>query len=128
MSRPPAHRGAWLFTGGARLDGWKTSDASCIETVLATVLDQHPGADRSGAVPTGRIGVRRDLDAGLYLRAAAYAGFRAADAQRAAPPVPGRQRRHRGQPGLTPERLYGVEAGFGGQGAADLGRRRINTN
>jgi vitamin B12 transporter len=80
------------------------------------VLNQHP-VDRSGVVPTGRIGLRRDLSASVYLRAAAYAGFRPATLNEL----------HRSfrvgnditlaNSNLAPERRYGVEAGFGGQGA-----------
>jgi len=67
-------------------------------------------------VPTGRLGARRDFRGGLYLRAAAYAGFR---------PVTLNEL-HRSfrvgndvtlaNAGLAPEKLYGAEAGFGGTG------------
>jgi outer membrane receptor protein involved in Fe transport len=106
--------GGWLLTGGLRVDGWEDY-ASKLEQTGTTVLDQHPG-DRSGVVPTGRIGLRRDVTAGLYLRAAAYAGFRPATLNEL----------HRSfrvgndvtlaNSNLAPERLYGAEAGLGGQG------------
>ena len=87
----------------------------------APVLNQHP-ADRGGLVPTGRIGLRRDFAGGSIVRAAGLCRLPAGDAERAASarsasattsPRPIR--------GLTPERLYGVEAGLGGHGAADTG-------
>jgi outer membrane receptor protein involved in Fe transport len=104
--------GPWLITGGARIDGWETYDNSFVQTGSGA-LTQHP-PDRSGAVPTGRIGVRRDFEDGLYLRSAAYAGFR----------LPTLNELHRSfrlgndvttaNAGLSPERLYGAEAGIGG--------------
>ena len=107
--------GGWLLTGGLRIDGWEDYASKLIQSG-STVLDQHP-ADRSGVVPTGRIGLRRDLSASLYLRAAAYAGFRPATLNEL----------HRSfrvgndvtlaNANLAPERLYGAEAGVGGQGA-----------
>jgi vitamin B12 transporter len=106
--------GRLLVTGGARLDGWETYASSLVQTG-ATSLSQHP-SDRGGVVPTGRLGVRRDFSDELYLRAAAYAGFR---------PVTLNEL-HRSfrlvndfteaNAGLAPERLYGAEAGAGGAG------------
>ena len=106
--------GPWLLTGGARLDVWDDYASSLVQTG-ASPLSQQP-ADRGGAVPIGRVGLRRDFSA-VYLRAAAYAGFRPATLNEL----------HRSfrvgnditlaNDGLTPERLYGVEAGIGGQGA-----------
>jgi vitamin B12 transporter len=105
--------GGWLLTGGVRVDGWEDYASKLIQTGTTT-LNQHP-ADRSGVVPTGRVGLRRELTAGLYLRAAAYAGFRPATLNEL----------HRSfrvgnditlaNSNLSPERMYGVEAGFGGQ-------------
>jgi vitamin B12 transporter len=68
--------GPLLLTGGARLDAWEDYDSSLVQTGQAR-LDQRP-ADRGGVVPTGRVGVRRDLAPDVYVRAAAYAGFRPA--------------------------------------------------
>jgi outer membrane receptor protein involved in Fe transport len=106
--------GGWLVTGGVRVDGWKDYASKMVQSG-SSPLDLHP-ADRSGAVPTGRIGLRRDLSDALYLRTAAYAGFRA----------PTLNELHRSfrvgnditlaNSDLSPERLYGVEGGIGGQG------------
>ena len=72
-------------------------------------------------VPTGRVGLRRDLSSEVYLRAAAYAGFRPATLNEL----------HRSfrvgnditlaNTSLSPERLYGVEGGVGGQGPVTWG-------
>jgi vitamin B12 transporter len=107
--------GGWLLTGGLRVDGWEDYASKLVQTG-ATSLNQRP-ADRGGVVPTGRVGLRRELSSSLYLRAAAYAGFRPATLNEL----------HRSfrvgnditlaNSNLSPERLYGVEAGFGGQGA-----------
>lgn len=119
--------GGWLLTGGLRVDGWEDYASKLIQTG-ASPLQQHP-VDRSGVVPTGRVGLRRDLSASVYLRAAAYAGFRPATLNEL----------HRSfrvgnditlaNSALSPERLYGVEGGVGGQGAvawdADLFYNRL---
>jgi outer membrane receptor protein involved in Fe transport len=119
--------GGWLLTGGARIDGWEDYASKLIQTG-ASPLDQHP-VDRSGVVPTGRIGLRRDLASKVYLRAAAYAGFRPATLNEL----------HRSfrvgnditlaNTSLSPERLYGLEGGVGGQGPltwdADLFYNRL---
>jgi outer membrane receptor protein involved in Fe transport len=106
--------GRLLLTGGVRLDGWVDYASKLVQTG-ASPLAQHP-SDRSGVVPTGRLGLRRDFNA-VYLRAAAYAGFR--------PPTLNELHRSfrvgndvtLADTDLAPERLYGVEAGVGGQGA-----------
>ena len=105
--------GPWLLTAGARIDGWNDYDSFFVQTG-ASPLTQHP-ADRGGVVPTGRVGLRRDFSS-VYLRGAAYAGFRPATLNEL----------HRSfrvgndvtiaNSDLTPERLYGVEGGIGGQG------------
>jgi outer membrane receptor protein involved in Fe transport len=71
-------RGGWLVTGGARLDGWASQGGHRSERDLASgqLTFQELPADRSGVVPTGRLAVRRELSDALYVRAAAYAGFR----------------------------------------------------
>ncbi len=114
--------GPWLFTGGARLDGWATYDAKRLEHDLATgapTLTLHP-ANRSGATPTGRLGARYDLGGGGFLRAAAYAGFRPATLNELHRPFRVGNDVTEANPGLKPERLYGVEAGFG-QEAGPIG-------
>jgi len=104
--------GPFLITGGARLDAWDDYDSSLVQTGQ-TRLDQHP-ADRGGVVPTGRIGVRRDLTPDLYLRAAAYAGFRPATLNELHRMFRVGNDVTEANASLAPERLYGVEAGVGG--------------
>lgn len=104
--------GPLLLTGGVRLDAWEAYDSSLVQTGQSR-LDQRP-PDRGGVVPTGRIGIRRDITPSLYLRAAAYAGFRPATLNEL----------HRmfrvgadvteANAALAPERLFGAEAGAGG--------------
>jgi outer membrane cobalamin receptor len=133
LGRPSAHRvagggqwiagfyaedsrtlGAFLLTGGVRVDRWNDYASKLIQTGSAP-LNQRP-ADQGGVVPTGRIGLRRDLAYGLYLRAAAYAGFRPATLNELHRPFRVGADITLANPSLTPERLYGVEAGIGGSG------------
>jgi outer membrane receptor protein involved in Fe transport len=110
--------GPWLVTGGARLDAWASQAGHRMERDLATGLstfEEHPD-DRSGVVPTGRIAVRRDLGPDLHLRAAAYAGFRPPTLNELYRPFRVGNDITEANAALKPERLYGVEAGIGGQG------------
>ena len=107
--------GPLLLTGGVRLDGWETYDSSLVQTG-ASPITQHP-PDRGGAVPTGRLGARRDFDNGLYLRAAAYAGFRMVTLNELHRSFRLGNDVTEANADLAPEKLYGVEAGLGGQGA-----------
>jgi outer membrane receptor protein involved in Fe transport len=106
--------GAWLLTGGARLDGWQTYASSLVQTG-ANALVQHP-PDRGGVVPTGRLGVRRDFGGDVYLRAAAYAGFRPVTLNELHRSFRVGNDVTEANAALAPERLYGGEAGVGGQG------------
>jgi len=108
--------GPWLLTGGARLDGWTTGGGHRIETDRASghvTFQDHPD-DRSGTVLSGRVGVRRDLTDGLYLRAAAYSGFRPPTLNELYRPFRVGNDITEANAALKPERLYGVEGGFGG--------------
>ncbi len=108
--------GDWLITGGGRIDGWWTMDGHRTETLIstgATTFQSNP-PDRSGAVPTGRIGVKRELGGGVYFRSAAYAGFRAPTLNELYRPFRVGNNVTEANSALTPERLYGVEGGFGG--------------
>ena len=108
--------GRWLLTGGVRLDGWEDYASSLVQTGT-TVLNQHP-ADRGGVAPNGRIGIRRDFSNALYLRAAAYSGFRPATLNELHRPFRVGNDVTEANADLSPERLYGVEVGVGGQGWA----------
>ena len=112
-----AHRaGGWLFTAGIRADDWETDDGHLIERLIATdaiTLDQHPPA-RHGIVPTARMGARRDFSDGLYLRSAAYAGFRVPTLNELYRPFRLGNNVTEANAALTPEKLYGFELGVGG--------------
>jgi outer membrane receptor protein involved in Fe transport len=108
--------GPWLVTGGGRLDGWWTTSGHRIETAIATgavTLDQLP-PNRSGDVPSGRLAIKRDLTEDLYARVAGYTGFRVPTLNELYRPFRVGNQVTEANPALTPERLYGVEGGFGG--------------
>ncbi|MDB5457964.1 MAG: TonB-dependent receptor [Caulobacter sp.] len=111
--------GPWLISGGARLDGWRSTDAKRIERDRATgaVTLNATTPDADGTVPTGRAAVRYALGGGLYLRSAAYAGFRPATLNELHRPFRVGNDVTEANPGLKPEKLYGIEGGTGGDGA-----------
>ena len=108
----------WIVTAGVRVDAWQSTNAKRHEFVLATgatTLDSH-AADASGTVPTGRIGVRYDLSPDIWVRGAAYAGFRPPTLNELHRPFRVGNDVTEANPLLVPEKLYGVEGGFGGDG------------
>jgi len=112
--------GDWLLTAGVRVDRWRSYDAKRVERDRQTgqvLLDERPD-DRDGVVPTARAGVRRDLDDGWFLRAAAYAGFRPATLNELHRPFRVGNDITEANGALKPERLYGIEAGTGWAGTA----------
>jgi vitamin B12 transporter len=125
--------GAWLLTGGVRVDDWETFDGERIERVISTgavSLAQHP-SDRGGVLPTARLGLRRNFTDGLYWRAAAYAGFRQPTLNELYRPFRVGNNNTLANPELDPERLYGVETGVGadwngGAASATLFFNRLN--
>jgi outer membrane receptor protein involved in Fe transport len=106
----------WLVTGGVRIDRWTESHAQRHEFVLATGVTSlnSPTPDTSGTVPTGRIGVRYTVDPELWVRGAAYAGFRAPTLNELHRPFRVGNDITEANPKLRPEKLNGIEAGFGG--------------
>jgi vitamin B12 transporter len=108
--------GPWLVTGGARVDEWRSWDAERHEFVLATGATtlNNSAPDASGTVPTGRIGVRYTLTPDLWLRSAAYAGFRAPTLNELHRPFRVGNDVTEANPLLKPEKLYGIEGGIGG--------------
>jgi len=115
-----ARSDGWLFTLGARVDGWETANGHLTESDVATgtITKQLVYPSRSGTLPTARFGVRRDLGDGLYLRGAAYEGFRAPSLNELYRPFRVGQINTLANPALTPENLYGVEGGIGGDHGA----------
>ncbi len=109
--------GRWLVTGGVRLDDWEDYGSKLIQSGQ-TVIDQHPG-DRGGQVPTGRVGLRRDLAGDVYARAAAYSGFRPATLNELHRSFRVGADVTEANATLSPERLYGAEFGFGGAGVVN---------
>jgi len=107
-----------LLTGGVRLDGWSAREARRIERDLnggAILLDSR-AEDSSGATPTGRLGARLALTDTLYLRGAAYSGFRPPTLNELHRPFRVGNDITEANPDLEPEHLYGVEAAVGGEG------------
>ena len=111
-------QGPWIVTGGVRLDSWSSSNALRHEFVLATGATSLNASapDDSGTVPTGRIGLRYTLSPELWLRGAAYAGFRAPTLNELHRPFRVGNDITEANPRLRPEKLSGVEAGIGGDG------------
>jgi outer membrane receptor protein involved in Fe transport len=108
--------GSWLLVAGARLDGWAVFDSERLERDLVTgavTQDLRPAA-RGGALPSGRLALRYDVDGALYLRGAAYTGFRAPTLNELYRPFRVGNNVTEANSDLTPERLYGAEGGAGG--------------
>ncbi len=110
----------WLVTGGVRLDQWRSTDAQRHEFVLATGVTSlnTSSPDASGTVPTGRIGVRFTVAPDLWLRGAAYTGFRAPTLNELHRPFRVGNDITEANPLLRPETLNGAETGLGGEGAS----------
>ena len=108
--------GAWLLTAGARADKWATSQGHLIQSNIATgvVSLRETPPSRDGIVPTGRLGARRNFDDGEYLRMAAYVGFRPPSLNELYRPFRVGNDVTNANAALVPEKLYGVEAGWGG--------------
>jgi outer membrane receptor protein involved in Fe transport len=111
--------GPWLFTGGVRLDRSRAYAARRIERDRQTgaVLLNQSAADRSDTTPTGRVGVRYEVAQDMFVRAAAYAGFRPPTLNELHRPFRVGNDITEANPTLKPETLQGLEAGFAGGGA-----------
>jgi outer membrane receptor protein involved in Fe transport len=109
--------GPWLITGGGRIDGWWTMDGHRVETLISTgaVTFQQFPVDRSGALPSGRLAIKRDLGDGIYARVAGYTGFRPPSLNELYRPFRVGNNVTEANSALTPEKLYGVEGGLGGE-------------
>ncbi|WP_411286844.1 TonB-dependent receptor [Phenylobacterium sp.] len=112
-------REPWIVSGGVRVDGWRSEKAIRRERDLANglpTLDQTT-PDTSGTTPTARFGARYSVSPDLWLRGAAYAGFRPPTLNELHRPFRVGNDITEANPGLKPEMLQGVEAGLGGDGA-----------
>jgi outer membrane receptor protein involved in Fe transport len=110
-----AHLDDLLVTLGLRADEWASTGGHLIQNVISTgviTTDQHTPS-KSGIVPTARLGLRQELGDGLYLRSAAYGGFRAPSLNELYRPFRQGLNLTEANPGLTPEKLYGAETGVG---------------
>lgn len=110
--------GPWIVTGGVRLDRSRAYDAVRREwdTTTGTLLLDQGAANRSDTTPTGRVGVRYAVSEAFYLRAAAYAGFRAPTLNELHRPFRVGNDITEANPDLKPETLQGAELGLGGEG------------
>jgi outer membrane receptor protein involved in Fe transport len=112
------HLDGLLLTAGLRADQWASTGGHLIQSVIATgavTVNQHTPS-KSGIVPTARLGIRQDLDDGLYLRSAGYGGFRAPTLNELYRPFRLGNNLTEANPNLTPEKLYGAELGGGWTG------------
>lgn len=107
--------GPWLFTGGARADIYRAWDGSRIERLIATgapVLEFAP-EDTETVAPTARFGVRRAFG-DLFVRSAAYAGFRPPTLNELHRPFRVGNDVTEANAALEPEHILGVDFGAGG--------------
>ena len=113
-------QGPWLLTGGVRLDRARAYDALRVErdTANGAVTLSQAAADRSDTLPTGRVGVKYTVSDDLYVRAAAYAGFRPPTLNELHRPFRVGNDVTEANAALKPETLQGIEAGIGGEGLA----------
>jgi len=110
--------GPWLFTSGVRVDRSRAYDAIRRErdTISGALLLDLNSPNRSDTTPTGRLGVRYELSDGLYLRGAAYTGFRPPTLNELHRPFRVGNDITEANPTLKPETLQGIEAGLAGEG------------
>ena len=110
-------QGPWIVTGGVRLDRSRAYDAQRVERDRATgaITLNQAFANRSDTTPTGRVGVRYEVSDAVYLRAAAYAGFRPPTLNELHRPFRVGNDVTESNPTLKPETLQGIEGGFGGE-------------
>lgn len=107
--------GPWLVTGGMRVDQWQQTNGHRLETTIATgAVTLNPAiANKSGALPTARGGVRYDIGQGYYVRAAGYEGFRAPSLNELYRPFRVANNVTEANENLKPEKLYGAEIAVG---------------
>ena len=111
--------GDLLLTGGARVDAWRQTGAVRRERDLATGAPtlNSTTPDSSGVTPTARFGARWKVSEDVWLRAAAYAGFRPPTLNELHRPFRVGNDITEANPNLVPEKLFGAEVGVGGDGA-----------
>lgn len=108
--------GDWLLTGGVRVDVTRAEDGRRTERLLATgapTLTFTP-EDSETVAPTARLGARREFGA-LFVRGAAYAGFRPPTLNELHRPFRVGNDVTEANAALEPERLLGIDAAIGGE-------------
>lgn len=106
----------WLLTAGLRADEWETANGHLVQTGMSPTDQVFPS--RSGTLPTARFGARYDVSDAFYVRGAAYEGFRAPSLNELYRPFRVGNITTNANPALTPEQLYGIEGGIGGESGA----------
>ncbi len=106
----------WLLTAGVRVDHWASNDGHLRTYVVPSgaIFNDVDYANKSGTLPTFRVGARRDLGNGMFVRAAGYEGFRAPSLNELYRPFRLGNNITLANAALRPEKLYGAELGIGG--------------
>ena len=105
--------GRLVLTGGGRVDRWTIVDGFFREANPAgTVTTRNDYPDRSGVIPTGRVGALFHAASSLDMRTAAYAGFRVPTLNELYRPFVVFPITTQANAALRPERLIGAEAGL----------------
>jgi outer membrane receptor protein involved in Fe transport len=109
--------GPLLLTGGVRVDRSRAYDAVRreLDTTNGAVLLDQGGPNRSDTTPTGRVGLRYAIAENVYLRGAAYAGFRPPTLNELHRPFRVGNDITEANPNLKPETLHGAEIGLAGE-------------
>jgi len=102
------------LAGGLRLDHWRSFNGVLRESELAgsEILRDDDIRNRDDTLLNGRLGATYDATGAIRLRAAAYTSFRLPTINEFFRPFRVGNDITRANPGLNPERLYGIEAGI----------------
>ncbi|HXG82329.1 MAG TPA: TonB-dependent receptor [Sphingomicrobium sp.] len=105
--------GRATLSGGVRIDHWRIGDGHLFEKLIAggTVLRDDDYPNRSGWLPTARLGLVVPLSLTLNLRSAAYLGWRMPTLNELFRPFRAGLDATAANPHLDPERLRGAEIG-----------------
>ena len=101
------------LTAGGRIDYWRQSDGSRVETVIAdgSSLRNDAFPVRDGTVGNFRAGARVAMTDDFALKAVAYSGYRVPTINELYRPFRVGNDITEANPNLNPERLWGVEGG-----------------
>ena len=104
----------WILTGGGRIDRWWIGDGHLHERTIATgaVVTNADYPDRSGTETTARGGISWKPARHWHVRTAAYLGWRLPTLNELYRPFRAGPDATAANPGLTPERLKGVDGGI----------------